>query len=69
MAPDTQDRLIGKKELSKFLGVSVGTVTRMVTTGTGPRYYRIGLFVKFMIRDVYSFLEERAVEPRGRRAG
>ncbi len=64
----TQDQLIGKKELSKFLGVSEGTVTRMVTTGTGPRYYRVGLFVKFKLSDVHAFLEQRAVEPRGGQA-
>jgi len=63
----TQDQLIGKKELAKFIGVSEGTVTRMVTTGTGPRYYRIGLFVKFKLSDVHAYLEQCAVEPRGGR--
>ena len=67
MMPDPQDRLIGKKELSKFLGVSEGTVTRMVTAGKGPRYYRVGLFCRFSVRDVQSWLETRAVEPRGGR--
>ena len=68
MTPTYHDQLIGKKELSKFLGVSEGTVTRMVTTGTGPRYYRVGLFVKFKLSDVHAFLEQRAVEPRGGQA-
>ena len=66
MMATTEDKLIGKKELSKFLGVSEGTVTRMVTTGMGPRYYRIGLFVKFKLSDVHAYLEQRAVEPRGK---
>jgi len=67
MVATAEHQLIGKKELSKFLGVSEGTVTRMVTTGTGPRYYRVGLFVKFKLSDVQAYLEQCAVEPRAGR--
>jgi excisionase family DNA binding protein len=64
MAAQQTENLIGKKELAKFLGVSEGTVTRMVITGTGPRYHRVGLFVKFKMSDVHDWLERRAVDPR-----
>jgi len=63
MAAQQTENLIGKKELAKFLGVSEGTVTRMVLAGTGPRYHRVGLFVKFKMSDVHKWLELRAVEP------
>lgn len=64
MAATQPENLIGKKDLAKFLGVSEGTVTRMVIAGTGPRYHRVGLFVKFKMSDVHAWLERRAVEPR-----
>jgi len=63
MAAQQTENLIGKKELAKFLGVSEGTITRMVIAGTGPRYHRVGLFVKFKMSDVDTWLERRAVEP------
>jgi excisionase family DNA binding protein len=56
--------LLGKPELAKYLGVSVGKVTAMVIDGTGPRYYRVGLFVRFKMEDVHQWLETRAVDPR-----
>src|SRR5262249_34000183 len=64
----TQDNiaecLMGKRQLARFLGVSEGTVTRMVINGTGPRYHRVGLFVRFAMNDVRSWLETRAVNPK-----
>ena len=66
MAAQQTENLIGKKDLAKFLGVSEGTVTRMVLAGTGPRYHRVGLFVKFKMSDVHVWLERRAVDPAGK---
>ena len=63
--PLTEPPLLGKRELAKFLGISEGSVTRMVTTGNGPKYYRVGLFVKFRLSDVQEWLEGRAVAPTG----
>ena len=64
MTAQQQDVLMGKKDLAKFLRVSEGTVTRMVCTGTAPRYHRVGLFVRFKLSDVHAWLDQRAVEPR-----
>ena len=64
MAAHQTENLIGKKDLAKFLGVSEATVTRMVIAGTGPRYHRVGLFVKFKMSDVHAWLDRRAVDTR-----
>jgi excisionase family DNA binding protein len=46
-----------KKAAAKYLGVSLGTIDRMVMTGRGPRYVKVGNLVRFRIEDLAAFVE------------
>ncbi len=58
---------MSKQDLARFLGISMGTVDRMVSSGNSPKYFRVGLFVRFDIADVWEWLEARADKPLSRR--
>jgi excisionase family DNA binding protein len=55
-----RERLLNKKEIARFVGVSEGTVTRWTTRHSGPRFYRVGGVCRFSLTDVLAWLETRA---------
>ncbi|MEI9812928.1 MAG: helix-turn-helix domain-containing protein [Acidobacteriota bacterium] len=58
--PQTE-RLLGKRDLAQFLGVSEATITKWVLTGTGPVALRVGAQVRFRMSAVNDYLDRCTV--------
>jgi excisionase family DNA binding protein len=54
---NTDTYLKNKEYVAKFLGVSIGTIDRMVMTRTGPRFVKVGNLVRFRPEDLAIFVE------------
>jgi excisionase family DNA binding protein len=52
--------LKNKREAARYLGISVGTLERMIASGRGPRLIRIGMLVKFRPEDLAAYVEANA---------
>lgn len=51
-------RFLSKKELGKYLGVSVGTISNQLCNGVFPiRHRHIGKSVRFDMREILEYLE------------
>jgi len=51
-------RFLTKKELAKYLGMGVGTISNKLSNGTFPiRAKRVGRSVRFDMREVLEYLE------------
>ena len=46
-----------KKFAARFYGVSEATIDRWIASGKGPKYYKIGVQVRFKIDDLISYAE------------
>ena len=57
---DLPERLWDHEETAAFYGVSVWTLHKWNSEGTGPRSYKIGRHRKYDPRDVSAHLESRA---------
>jgi excisionase family DNA binding protein len=53
------DRLFGKPELARFLGLSASGLNKLLDGGRGPASYRIGRLVRFRLDDVEQWLDEQ----------
>ena len=54
------ENLKTKKELARYLGVSVGTIDRWVSTRIGgPAFIKVGNQVRFRPEDITEYLERR----------
>ncbi len=60
-APNSEflDALINEKTAADFCGWSVRTLQAKRTTGTGPRFYRLGRSIRYRRRDLLAFAEDR----------
>ncbi len=52
---DLPPRLLRTKEASRFLGISLRTLEKHRTYGTGPTYRKIGGRVLYAVRDLESW--------------
>jgi len=51
-------RFLTKKELAKYLGMSAGTISNQISSGTFPiRVKRMGQSVRFDMREILDYLE------------
>jgi excisionase family DNA binding protein len=61
--PDVTDRklpdnrMFGKPELARFLGLSASGLNKILDGGRGPASYRIGRLVRFRLDDVERWLD------------
>lgn len=53
-------RLYGPKDIAEYLGVPLATVYSWQTKGTGPKFSRIGKYVRYRLSDVDRWIDERA---------
>lgn len=53
------DRLLNTKELARYLGVAISTITQYRLDGTGPDYVKLGHLVRYKIADVEKWLDAR----------
>lgn len=58
------DQLLSIPGLAAFLDVSVQTVYKWRTNGTGPRGIRVGRHIRFRRQDVDRWLESQADNPQ-----
>ena len=53
------ERLLSKKELAAYLGMSVSWIDKQVAARTIP-FYKLGRVVKFRLSEIELFLDERS---------
>lgn len=64
------ERLLGRAEVAKLLGVSVGTLNSWATTGrVSLPYIKVGKLAKYRESDIEQFVAERVVRHSGDIAG
>jgi len=56
-----QTYLKNKREAARYLGVSLGSLERLMRSGLA--YIRVGNLVRFRPEDLADFIERRRVEP------
>jgi len=56
-----QTYLKSKREAARYLGVSIGSVERLVREGELP-YIRIGILAKFRPEDLADYIERRRLQ-------
>lgn len=59
MADDAETRLWNARELADYLGLAYSTVEFWRNKGRGPRYFRVGKYVRYRKSDVDAWLEEQ----------
>jgi len=61
--PSSQDSLIPDmvttKELAELIGVPVATLNNWRSIGRGPRSFRLGRAVKYLVADVAAWIEQQ----------
>jgi predicted DNA-binding transcriptional regulator AlpA len=55
----TEDRWLTRRELAERYGVPVKTRAEWASKGTGPRYAKIGRYVRYRLSDVIDWERER----------
>ena len=58
-----QERLLSPADVASYLGVPLRTVYRWRSRGEGPRGYRVGRHVRYMLDDVDRWLEDHRDAP------
>ena len=58
-----EDYLKSKREAARYLGVSIGSLERMMRSGLA--YVRVGNLVKFRPEDLADYIERRRVQRSG----
>ncbi len=56
---DADARLWNARELAAYLGLSSNTVEFWRFKGRGPRYFRVGKYIRYRKSDVDAWLEEQ----------
>lgn len=59
---------MSESELARRANVSIAVLRKWRRESTGPRYLKLGRLVRYLTRDVDTWLEERAVDT-GRQLG
>jgi hypothetical protein len=58
------DRFLTTAEVAEFLGTTVNTLGYQRCLGTGPKFYRHGRSIRYLLSDVTAYGMRNAVEPR-----
>lgn len=58
-------KLVTVRELADFCDVPVKTVYEWNSKGTGPRYRKLGVHVRYSWDDIEKWMASRAVDPSG----
>jgi predicted DNA-binding transcriptional regulator AlpA len=59
MSDQLLETLLNEKELSRLLGLSIGTLRFWRTIGRGPRYRKVGQLVRYAPSEVQEWLSRR----------
>jgi excisionase family DNA binding protein len=51
------NNLFDKRAAALYLGLSVKTLDRWINEGRGPKYYKVGVLVRYRREDLIAFLE------------
>lgn len=54
-----RENTLRRDEAAQYLGVSVPTLARWASHGTGPHYYKIGRWARYRVPDLDQFVEQR----------
>jgi hypothetical protein len=59
LPPEVEFQAPNKNEhmVARILGCSVQSVRRFRAAGTGPRFHKIGVLVRYSLADVFSWIE------------
>ena len=57
------ENALNERQAAKYLGVSAGTLRLWRTQGRAPRFFRAGKLVRFRVRDLNEWIEDRLSAP------
>ena len=60
-----EDKYLTEKQVATMLQVKPNTLQLWRLRSKGPRYYKIGWSVRYLLSDVQEFINRGAVEPKG----
>lgn len=60
-----RSKLYSPEELAEYLGVPVKTIYQWNYKGTGPKFSRVGVHVRYKPEHVQAWLDERTVQVGG----
>ena len=58
------DRFVTEREAAEFLAASKATLNYWRVTGKGPRFYKHGRSVRYLLSDLAAWGTSRPVEPQ-----
>ena len=57
------ENALNERQAAKYIGVSSGTLRLWRAEGRSPRYFRAGKLVRFRVRDLNEWIEQRLSAP------
>jgi len=58
-------RYIDEKEVHRITGFALSTLRNHRHQGQGIPYYKVGRSVKYLLNEVYHFMDSNKIQPRG----
>jgi predicted DNA-binding transcriptional regulator AlpA len=59
---NSETLVLTESETAQQLGISISGLRTWRNSGSGPRYVRLGRLIRYLARDVQSWLDDHAVE-------
>jgi excisionase family DNA binding protein len=59
----TNGNALNERQAAKYLGVSAGTLRLWRSENRSPRYFRAGKLIRFRVRDLNEWIEQRLSAP------
>jgi excisionase family DNA binding protein len=63
MIESNNENALNERQAAKYLGVSPGTLRLWRAQRRSPRYFRAGKLVRFRVRDLNEWIEQRLSTP------
>jgi len=57
------ENALNERQAAKYLGVSAGTLRLWRSEGRAPRFFRAGKLIRFRVRDLNEWIEQRLSIP------
>lgn len=57
------ENALNERQASRYLGVSAGTLRLWRSQGRSPVYFRAGKLIRFRVRDLNEWIEQRLSTP------
>lgn len=57
------ENALNERQAAKYLGVSAGTLRLWRAENRSPRYFRAGKLIRFRVRDLNEWIEQRLSTP------